>query len=67
MIVEVVGLSDDEKGLPSDVAAEFFDKKEEMAKEKEMKEKEATEKREKIAESLEKHIEAKSEQDPPAE
>lgn len=67
MVEEVVGLSDDEKGLPSDVAAEFFSKKEEMAKEKAMKEREAAEKREKIAESLEKHIEAKSEQEPPAE
>jgi len=63
----VVGLSDEEKGLPSDVAAEFFNKKEEMAKYKKLKEREAAEKREKIAKSLEKHIEAKSEQEPPAE
>ena len=60
-------MSEEERGLPSDVAAEFFSKKEEMEKEKALKDREAAEKREKIAESLEKHIETKSEKKPSTE
>ena len=44
-----------------------FEVMEEMAKEKELKDRDSAEKKEKIAESLEKHIESKSEQEPPAE
>ncbi len=62
---EVVGLP--EEGLPKDVSDEFFAQNEKMAKEKVDKEKESAEKRDKIAESLEKHIESKTEQSPPEE
>lgn len=64
-VKEVVGLP--EEGLPKDVSDEFFAQKEKMAKEKMAKDKESAEKRDKIAESLEKHIESKVEQSPPEE
>ncbi|MFQ6124012.1 MAG: hypothetical protein ACE5R6_05320 [Candidatus Heimdallarchaeota archaeon] len=56
---------EEKEHLPEEVAEEFFAKKEEMKKEKEEKERQAAEKRAKISETLEKHIEEKSEKGPP--
>ncbi len=64
-VEEVVGLP--EEGLPKDVSDEFFAQKEKMEKDKVEKNKASTEKRDKIAASLEKHIESKTEQSPPSE
>ena len=64
-VQEVVGLP--EEGLPKDVSDEFFAQKDKMAKDKMAKDKESAEKRDKIAESLEKHIESKTEQSPTEE
>ncbi len=62
----MVGLPEEEKEhFPEDVAEEFFAKKEAMVKEKEEKERQAAEKRAKISATLEKHIEEKSEKEPP--
>lgn len=61
-------MSEEEKEhLPEDVADEFFAKKEAMEKEKAEKERQAAEKRAKISSTLEKHIEEKSEREPPEE
>lgn len=66
MVKKVGGLPEEEKEhLPEDVAEEFFTKKEAMEKEKAEKERQAAEKRAKISSVLEKHIEEKSEKEPP--